>query len=84
MNIRLVSDFLLTSAVINYAVLILWVALFIFAHDWMFRVHRRWFDLSAAQFEALNYGAIAVYKMGILLLNLVPFIALRIVTSHTR
>ena len=33
----------------------------------------------AAQFDALHYAGIALYKIGILLFNLVPYIALRIV-----
>ena len=82
MNPRLLSHFLLWCTIINYAVLLLWFAVFALARDWMFRLHGRWFHLSAAQFEALHYGGMAVYKIGILLLNLVPYVALLIVTSH--
>jgi hypothetical protein len=45
----------------------------------MYRLHGRWFRLSPEQFDAIHYGAMAVYKIGILLLNLVPYLALRIV-----
>ena len=82
MNPRLLSHFLLWCTIINYAVLLLWFAVFALARDWMFRLHGRWFHLSAAQFEALHYGGMAVYKIGILLLNLVPYVALCIVASH--
>jgi hypothetical protein len=40
--------------------------------------HGRWFGLTAAQFDAIHYGGMSAYKIGILLLNLVPYIALRI------
>ena len=82
MNPRLLSDFLLWCTIINYAVLLLWFAVFALARDWMFRLHGRWFHLSVPQFEALHYGGMAVYKIGILLLNLVPYVALQIVASR--
>jgi hypothetical protein len=82
MNPRLLNDFLLWSTIINYAVLLLWFAAFALARDWLFGLHGRWFHLSAAQFEALHYGGMAVYKIGILLLNLVPLVALHIVASR--
>jgi len=76
------SDFLLWCTILNYLVLIVWFAVFCLAHGWMFRMHGRWFRLSAAQFDALHYGGMAVYKVGILLLNLVPLAALSIVARH--
>ena len=64
---------------LNYLVLIIWFGVFVFAHDWMFRMHSHWFRLSVATFDAIHYGGLAVYKIGILLLNLVPLIALYLV-----
>ncbi|MEO9042338.1 MAG: DUF6868 family protein [Rhodoferax sp.] len=63
---------------INYALLLVWVGLFIFAHEGLYRLHTRWFKLSTETFDALNYAGIAVYKMGIILFNLVPWVALYI------
>ncbi len=45
----------------------------------MYQLHSRWFHLSREQFDALHYASMALYKLGILLLNLVPYIALRVV-----
>jgi hypothetical protein len=82
MNQFPVSDFLLWCTILNYLVLLLWFVAFSLAHDWMFKLHGRWFRLTTAQFDALHYGGMAVYKVGILLLNLVPLIALSIVARH--
>lgn len=68
--------FLLYCTLINYTVLLIWFAAFSFAHDGLYRLHSRWFSLPAERFDALHYGAMAVYKIGVLLLNLVPLIAL--------
>jgi len=79
MSIAIARDVLLWCIVINYGVLIVWFLFFMLAHDWMYQLHGRWFHLSVEQFDALHYAGMALYKIGILLLNLVPYIALRLV-----
>jgi len=51
----------------------------VFAHDLMHEIHGRWFHLSREQFDALHYAGMSVFKIGILLFNLVPLVALSIV-----
>lgn len=80
MEIGTLRDVLLWSTVVNYAVLFVWFGVFVFAHEWMFRMHTRWFQLSRQSFDAIHYGGIAFYKIGILLLNLVPLIAVSVST----
>jgi len=82
MNYVLVCNFLLWCTLINYFTLLIWFLAFSRAHDWMFRLHGRLFSLTVAQFDALHYGGMAAYKIGILLLNLVPYVALSIVMRH--
>jgi hypothetical protein len=50
----------------------------VFAHDWMFRIHGRWFRLPRDQFDALHYAGMSILKIGIILFNLVPLIVLSI------
>ena len=38
--------------------------------------------MSVEQFDMLHYAGMAIYKIGILLLNLVPFIVLHIVDRN--
>ena len=70
--------FLLWCTIINYGVLLLWFAVFVFGHDWIQSVHGRWFHLSHEQFDVMHYAGMSVFKIGILLFNLVPFIALSV------
>ena len=79
MSLAMVREALLWCAVINYSILLVWWLFFLLAHDWMYRLHGRWFHLSVEQFDALHYGGMTVFKIGILLFNLVPSIALRLV-----
>ena len=79
MSIETTREVLLWCTFINYGVLLLWFLVFLFAHDWMHRLHGRWFRLSPEHFDAIHYSGMAIYKLGIFLFNLVPFIALLIV-----
>ena len=79
MNIAVIRSFLLWCAVVNYAVLLVWFAVFAFAHDGLQRLHGRWFHLSHEQFDALHYAGMSIYKIGVLLFNLVPFVVLSVI-----
>ena len=71
-----IRNLLLWCVGLNYLVLIIWFGLFIVAHDWMYRLHSRWFEISVESFDSIHYAGMAVYKIGILLFVLVPFLAL--------
>ena len=79
MSINVVRNALLWCAAINYVLLMVWFLLFVLPHQWFYRLYARWFRLTAEQFDAINFTGIALYKLGILLFNLVPYVALRIV-----
>jgi len=79
MSIEMLRSVLGWCAVINYGVLLLWFLFFMSAHDWMHRFHSRWFRLPVEQFDTIHYAAMAIYKVGIILFNLVPYVALLIV-----
>ncbi|MBB4867925.1 hypothetical protein HNP46_006844 [Pseudomonas nitritireducens] len=74
------KPFLLYCTLINYFILLIWFAAFTLAHDFIYRLHRRWFDLPVATFDAIHYGGMAVYKIGVLLLNLAPLLALSLLS----
>jgi len=82
MSIESVRRALLWCAVINYGILVIWFLFFMLAHDWIYLLHSRWFHMSVEQFDMLHYAGMAIYKIGVLLLNLVPFIVLHIVDRN--
>jgi hypothetical protein len=77
------QPFLIWCAGINYAILLVWFGVFTLAHDWLYRMHSRWFKLSVETFDALNYAGVAFYKIGIMLFVMVPLIALLVVNGRT-
>ena len=78
MTIDVTRHFLLWSTVINYGVLLVWFLAFVFAHDWIQGIHGRWFRLSRDQFDAVHYAGMSIFKIGIILFNLVPCVVLYI------
>lgn len=77
--------FLAWCCLINYIVLIVWFVVFVFAHDPLYRLHSSLFTkLSPELFDTLHYGGMTVYKIGVLLFNLVPLIALWILDRRNQ
>ena len=72
------------SAVINYIIIIICFGAFAGAHDWLRGMHTTWFKLSPEQFDSLNYLGMSIYKIGVLLFNVAPYLALRIVRSRQK
>ena len=79
MPVNEIKEILLWCAVINYAGLFIWFAVFVFAHDWMYAMHHRWFKIPLETFDAIHYAGLAFYKLGIILLTVAPLAALFLV-----
>ena len=66
--------------VINFAFMMLWFFAFLVAHDFVYHVHSSMFSgLSSERFDELHYQLLGFFKLSVILLNLVPYIALRII-----
>jgi hypothetical protein len=79
MSLEIIRSTLAWCSVFNLAILLCWFLLFSVAHDWLYRFHGRWFSMPVDKFNGIHYTAMALFKCGILLFNLVPYLALRIV-----
>jgi hypothetical protein len=68
------------SAVINIGLLLWWSLWILFAHDFVYRIHSKWFKIPVEKFDAIHYAGMAFYKITIIVFNVVPYLALRIIT----
>ena len=75
-TINLLKTFLLYSLVFNLSVVTFWFLVFTFAHDSVYKLHLRWFQISVAQFDNLHYIGIMLYKIGIYFFNIAPLFSL--------
>ena len=78
MNIATTRSVLLWCTLINYGVLALWGLSMLLPHDWLHRLVGRWYRISPEQFDTVTYAGILLYKILILVFNLIPYIALLI------
>ncbi len=80
MSVELIREALGWSTLINWLFLVLWFLFFALMRDGMFRLHTRWFrHLSPERFDSIHYLGMALFKMAVLIFNLVPYLALRII-----
>lgn len=81
MDLITVRAFFMWCTVINGGLLILSSAILLFAQDLVFRLHRKWFPMPRDTFVAMIYGFLGFYKIVVIAFNLVPYVALVIITS---
>jgi len=79
MTIEIVRNALLWCSVIDYGILLAWFLLFRLPHQWVHRWWGRWFGLSPERCDAISATGMVLFKAGVLLFNIVPYVALRIV-----
>ena len=79
MTIDQLREFLGWCAVINIGLLLWWFLFFALAHDFVYRLHGKWFKLSVERFDAIHYAGMAYFKLTVFVLNVVPYFALRII-----
>ncbi len=80
MTIELIMSVLGWCTLINFALLIWWFLFLVVAHEWTLGLHTKWFRISPEKFDVIHYSLMGVFKMGVIIFNLVPYLALRIVT----
>ena len=78
MTVELLRKFFAWCTVINFGFLFLWFFGFVIARDLFHKIHGKWFRLKPETFDAMHYGGMGLYKIGIVLFNMVPYLVLRI------
>ena len=76
-----ISGILIRSFLGGMALLMIWFAWFVFAGDWVYQVHSRWFQIPRQTFDAIHYAGMAVTKVAIILFFLFPWIAIKLLSK---
>ena len=63
----------------NGGLLVLASLVFVFAGDWVFRMHGKMIPLTRESFNVAIYGFLGFFKIIVMVFNLVPYIALVII-----
>ncbi|MFM9904603.1 MAG: DUF6868 family protein [Pyrinomonadaceae bacterium] len=80
MTIETLRHFFAWSAVINYAMLLLWFFLYLVAHGFFVGLSQRFFGVSAEKYDSISLKAMFFFKLSIWLFCIAPYLALRIMS----
>ena len=78
MTVDILRSALGWCAVINMGLLLWWFLFLVLAHDWVYRMHSKWYKISAENFDAIHYAGMTFFKIMLFAFNIVPYFALRI------
>ena len=80
MTVEMIRTALGWCSVINMGLLLWWFFVITVLHDWVYKMHTKWFKLSIEKFDEIHYTGIAFFKIAILFFNIGPYFALRIIS----
>ncbi|HUU70840.1 MAG TPA: hypothetical protein VM186_15030 [Planctomycetota bacterium] len=79
MDIAVVRAFFMWCTIMDGALLVLAFLIRTFAGDWVYRLQSRWFPIPREAFNIAMYSFIGLFKVFVLVFNLIPYLALVIV-----
>ena len=79
MDIQTLTAFFMWCTIINAGILFLWAMLFLFAPNLLYRTQSKWLSISRENFDLVFYSFMGVFKVFIIIFNLVPWLALLII-----
>jgi amino acid transporter len=79
MNTQILTQFFMWCTILNFGFLMLMAVLCMFASDFIYKTHVKWFSISRETFDAIFYSSIGIYKLFFLFFNVVPWIVLTII-----
>ena len=79
MDIETLTTFFMWCTILNVGVLVLSSIMLVFCGDFSYRMNHRFFSISREAFNVTAVCFIALFKIFVIVFNLVPYIALLII-----
>lgn len=79
MNIEDLKEFLMWCSIINVSLLIFSAIFCISLSDWAYAMHSKMFKISREAFNTSIYAFLGIFKIIVIVFNIVPWLALEIV-----
>lgn len=76
--LRAVASVLLYCWLLGFVLLFIWYALFLMLRGYIQRIHGGMFGLSVHELDLIFYCGMGLWKLGVILLYLFPWIAIRL------
>ena len=79
MDVQTLITFFMWCTIIDGVLLALWITLCALAPDLVYRTQSKWFPIPRETFNVIIYSFLGLFKVGFLVFNVAPYIALLIV-----
>ena len=79
MDVETIRAFFMWCTIINMALLIISFLFCASIGNFIYRFHGKWFPMPRETFNVVLYSYLGIYKIFIIVFNLVPYVALLIV-----
>ena len=79
MDIDTITAFFMWCTILNVALLLLSSLMCICAGDWAYRIQSKWFSVSRETFNVAIYSFLGLYKLLVIVFNVIPYVALLII-----
>ena len=80
MDMHMLIKFFMWCTIINSGRFLLWALSLMAAPDLVYRTQKKWFPLSRDTFNVVMYAFLGLFKLIVLVFNVVPLIALLIIS----
>ena len=81
MDIPTLTRFFMWCTIVNGALLVFWTSAILLVPDFVYRTQSKWFPLPHETFIVVMYSFIGLFKVAFLFFNVVPLVALLIISS---
>lgn len=81
MTLTVLRDFFFWNSVINMGLLLFSLTIILTARKMIYKIHGSMFNLSDSQLNQIWYTILGFYKIAVFVFNIVPYVALRIMTG---
>ena len=79
MDIGTVRAFFMWCTILNVGVLIFTFLITAFGGDWVYQMHSKLYPMTRETFNVVIYAFMGVYKVLVIVFNLIPYLALSLV-----
>ena len=84
MDIATLTTFFMWCTIFNVGLLSFWSIIFIFAPDFVFKKHSKWFPMSRETYNVASYSFLGIFKIFLIIFNIVPYLALLMIGSASQ
>ncbi len=78
-DLLVIRSFLMWCSIVNIGLLAIAFLFITLAGDWLHRIHSLWFPIPRDTFNLVAYCFLGLFKILVLVFNVVPYVALLII-----